>query len=39
MPFCDVRCQQVDLHRWFREEYGLPHEPEDELLDERSAPS
>jgi endogenous inhibitor of DNA gyrase (YacG/DUF329 family) len=24
MPFCSVRCQQVDLGRWFNEEIGLP---------------
>jgi uncharacterized protein len=30
LPFCSVRCQQIDLGRWFKEEYGLPVErPED----------
>jgi endogenous inhibitor of DNA gyrase (YacG/DUF329 family) len=30
MPFCSVRCQQIDLGRWFNEEIGVPLEPEDE---------
>lgn len=30
MPFCSERCRLVDLGRWFREEQGLPVEPEDE---------
>ena len=25
MPFCSVRCQQIDLGRWLGEQYGLPH--------------
>lgn len=29
MPFCSVRCQQIDLGRWLNEEQGLPCEPED----------
>jgi len=35
-PFCSVRCQQIDLGRWFNEEIGLPVEPEldDEADDE-----
>ena len=28
LPFCCVRCQQIDLGRWFNEDYGLPIEPE-----------
>ena len=28
MPFCSVRCQQVDLGRWFNESYGMPYEGE-----------
>lgn len=24
MPFCSVRCQQIDLGRWLNEEIGLP---------------
>lgn len=30
MPFCSVRCKQVDRNRWLNEEYGLPWEPEEE---------
>jgi endogenous inhibitor of DNA gyrase (YacG/DUF329 family) len=26
MPFCSQRCQQVDLHHWLTEQYGLPWE-------------
>jgi endogenous inhibitor of DNA gyrase (YacG/DUF329 family) len=26
MPFCSVRCQQIDLAGWLDEEYGLPFE-------------
>jgi len=26
MPFCSERCRQVDLGRWFDEDYGLPLE-------------
>jgi endogenous inhibitor of DNA gyrase (YacG/DUF329 family) len=29
MPFCSVRCQQIDLGRWFNESYGMPYEGED----------
>ena len=28
MPFCSTRCKQIDLGRWFDEEFGLPVEPE-----------
>jgi len=36
MPFCSSRCRQVDLGRWFNEEYGMPFEPTEEepLLEE-----
>lgn len=27
MPFCSVRCQQIDLGRWLDERYGMPHQP------------
>lgn len=27
MPFCSVRCQQVDLLRWLKEDYRLPLPP------------
>ncbi len=30
MPFCSVRCKQVDLGRWLGEAYGLPWESEEE---------
>ena len=38
MPFCSSRCRQVDLGRWFNEEYGMPFEPTEEepLLEESS---
>ncbi len=26
VPFCSVRCQQVDLGNWLGEAYGLPWE-------------
>ncbi|MEX0587069.1 MAG: DNA gyrase inhibitor YacG [Pirellulales bacterium] len=29
MPFCSVRCRQIDLGRWLGEDYGLPIESED----------
>ena len=29
MPFCSVRCKQIDLGRWLDEEIGIPIEPED----------
>jgi len=32
MPFCSLRCKQIDLGRWLNEDYGMPAEPsEDEL--------
>jgi endogenous inhibitor of DNA gyrase (YacG/DUF329 family) len=34
MPFCSVRCQQVDLGRWIDEKYALPHEADDDEPDE-----
>lgn len=30
MPFCSLRCRQIDLGRWLDERYGLPYESEDE---------
>jgi endogenous inhibitor of DNA gyrase (YacG/DUF329 family) len=32
MPFCSVRCRQIDLGRWLSEKYSVPVErdPEDE---------
>lgn len=29
MPFCSVRCQQIDLGGWLNEEIGLPIEPDE----------
>jgi endogenous inhibitor of DNA gyrase (YacG/DUF329 family) len=29
LPFCSVRCQQIDLGRWLDERHGLPWEAED----------
>lgn len=34
MPFCSERCRQVDLGKWFNEEYGVPHVPTQEELDQ-----
>ncbi len=36
MPFCSTRCRQIDLGRWFNEEFGFPVEsnPMDELTEE-----
>lgn len=33
MPFCSVRCKQIDLGRWVNEEHSLPHDSEDEAGD------
>jgi uncharacterized protein len=30
MPFCSLRCRQIDLARWLDERYGLPYESLDE---------
>jgi hypothetical protein len=30
MPFCSVRCQQMDLQGWLNEEHSLPHVPKDD---------
>lgn len=27
-PFCNERCQMVDLGRWLTEEYRVPEEPD-----------
>jgi hypothetical protein len=38
MPFCSDRCRQIDLGRWFNEEYSMPHLPsEDEEELQREA--
>jgi uncharacterized protein len=26
-PFCSVRCQQIDLGRWLKEEHAVPAPP------------
>lgn len=37
VPFCSVRCQQIDLGHWLNEDYGFPVEsgevPEDSAND------
>jgi len=35
-PFCSKRCADLDLARWFRGDYAIPAEEEDEP--ERPAP-
>lgn len=30
MPFCSLRCKQLDLGRWLDEKYGMPYESEEE---------
>ena len=30
MPFCSVRCQQIDLGGWLNEDIGLPIESDEE---------
>ncbi len=34
LPFCSTRCRQIDLGRWFNEEYGVPHVPTEEELEQ-----
>jgi endogenous inhibitor of DNA gyrase (YacG/DUF329 family) len=34
MPFCSMRCKQVDLGRWLDEKYSLPHEANEDEPDE-----
>jgi endogenous inhibitor of DNA gyrase (YacG/DUF329 family) len=29
-PFCSERCRVVDLGRWLKEQYAVPHEAADE---------
>jgi len=40
LPFCSPRCKQIDLGRWLREAYSLPHRTseEDEEPDESYSP-
>jgi len=37
LPFCSLRCKQVDLGRWLKEGYTIPGRPldEDEIAEER----
>ena len=38
MPFCSIRCKEMDICRWLDEDYGLPVEPnEDEFDDEATS--
>ncbi len=38
-PFCSQRCAQVDLGRWFGEDYAVPGErPEDDTPDGERPP-
>jgi endogenous inhibitor of DNA gyrase (YacG/DUF329 family) len=32
MPFCSQRCKLIDAGRWLDEEYGLPVEDEELML-------
>jgi len=33
-PFCSVRCQQIDLGRWLKEEHAVPVQRQDEEEEE-----
>jgi uncharacterized protein len=30
MPFCSLRCKQIDLNRWLDERYSLPSDSEED---------
>jgi endogenous inhibitor of DNA gyrase (YacG/DUF329 family) len=32
MPFCSQRCKLIDMGQWLNEEYGLPIEDEEAIL-------
>lgn len=34
MPFCSLRCAEIDLGRWLSEKNGLPYEGGEEELEE-----
>jgi hypothetical protein len=34
MPFCSLRCQQIDLGRWLNEEFSVPYDRPEEPPDE-----
>jgi uncharacterized protein len=38
MPFCSVRCRQVDLGRWLDERYSIPLERIEDESDETGQP-
>jgi len=38
MPFCSVRCQQVDLNRWLGERYSFPTTRTDDEDEEGEKP-
>lgn len=31
LPFCSIRCQQLDLRKWMTEGYGLPLDGQEDL--------
>ena len=31
LPFCSIRCQQIDLRRWMTESYSLPLDGQEDL--------
>lgn len=41
MPFCSLRCRQIDLARWLGERYLIPGEihPSEELSPDPSSPA
>jgi uncharacterized protein len=38
-PFCSRRCADVDLGRWFTEQYSIPAAPDDADADDDVPPS
>jgi endogenous inhibitor of DNA gyrase (YacG/DUF329 family) len=38
MPFCSLRCKQIDAQRWLDEKYMLPGNLEDEPEGDAPAP-
>lgn len=34
LPFCSDRCRQIDLGRWFEENYSLPIEVDPEGIED-----
>ena len=35
LPFCCKRCQQIDLHKWMTESYGLPMDGQEDVEHEQ----